>query len=269
MFGRRILVCVPHPDDEVVACAAAIGRARADGAAVFALYLTDGCIPREAAWPWRRGRHAEDIARRRAEAEAVAARLGLSPVGWAERPARRLWRELPAVHAEILAAIEDCAADQLWVPAYEGGNPDHDGLNGLAQVLADRLEVLEFAEYNYFRGAPRAQHFPFLNGAEKSLILSVEERERKKALLALYVSERQNLGYVGLERECWRKLARYDYGRPPHPGVLWYARHQWVPFRHPRVDFTKPSEVSETIEAFLGDAPVSPTQVAPPPPDPI
>jgi LmbE family N-acetylglucosaminyl deacetylase len=29
LAGRRILVLVPHPDDEVVGCAAAIGRARA------------------------------------------------------------------------------------------------------------------------------------------------------------------------------------------------------------------------------------------------
>ena len=269
MFGRRILVCVPHPDDEVVACAAAIGRARAEGAEVFALYLTDGCIPREAAWPWRRGGHAKDVARRRAEAETVAARLGLTPVGWAARPARRLWREFPEVLAEIRAAVEDCAPDQLWVPAYEGGNPDHDGLNGLAQVFADRLDVLEFAEYNYFRGAARAQQFPFPNGGEKTLILSAEERERKKALLDLYVSERQNLGYVGLERECWRKLARYDYGQPPHPGALWYARHQWVPFRHPRVDFTRPSELSQAIEAFLSDASASSARVAWPASDPI
>src|SRR5947209_8508184 len=172
MFGQRILVCVPHPDDEVVACAAAIGRARAEGAEVFALYLTDGCIPREAAWPWRRARHGEGVARRRAEAETVAARLGLSPVGWAARPARRLWRELPEVHAEIRAAIAYCAPDQLWVPAYEGGNPDHDGLNGLAQRFADRLEVLEFAEYNYSGGAPRAQQFPFPSGPERTLVLT-------------------------------------------------------------------------------------------------
>jgi LmbE family N-acetylglucosaminyl deacetylase len=269
MFGRRILVCVPHPDDEVVACATAIGHAKAEGAEVFALYLTDGCIPREAAWPWRRARHGEDVARRRVEAEEVAARLGLSQVGWAARPARRLWRELPEAFAEIRVAIEHCAPDQLWVPAYEGGNPDHDGLNGLAQRFAERLEVMEFAEYNFAGGGARAQQFPFPNGSEVTLTLSAAERERKKALLDLYVSERGNLGYVGLDQECWRKLARYDYSRPPHPGALWYARHQWVPFRHPRVDFTKPSEASQAIETFLRDMPASAERVAPSSSDPI
>ena len=251
MFGRRILVCVAHPDDEVVACAAAIGRALAAGAAVFALYLTDGCLARETLWPWQRRRHDAFVARRRAEAEKAAARLGLTPVGWSARPARRLWRELPAAHVEVRAAVKACAADQLWVPAYEGGNPDHDGLNALGRAFADRLSVLEFAEYNYFGGRARAQVFPFPNGSEQSLALTPGEQAGKAALLRLYASERGNLGYVGLARECWRPLAANDYARPPHPGRLWYARHQWVPFRHPRVDFTKPEAVSAAIAGYL------------------
>jgi LmbE family N-acetylglucosaminyl deacetylase len=253
MFGRRILICIAHPDDEVVACAAAIGRAQAESAEIFALYLTDGCLAREIVWPWRRRRHDADVARRRAEAEAVAARLGLKPIGWAMRPARRLWRELAQVQAEICAAIEHCTPDQLWIPAYEGGNPDHDGLNGLGQLFADRLAVLEFAEYNFFGGRARAQQFPFPDGSEETIVLSARERERKRELLDLYVSERRNLGFVGVDKECWRRLARYDYSGPPHPGALWYARHQWVPFRHPRVDFTKPAEVSQAIVAYLQD----------------
>ena len=255
MFGRRVLICIPHPDDELVACAAAIGRAQSHGAEIFALYLTDGCLARETVWPWRRRRHGDDVARRCAEAEAVATRLGLTPVGWAARPARRLWRELPAVYAEIRAAIMLCAPDQLWIPAYEGGNPDHDGLNGLGSLLADQLEVLEFAEYNFYGGRANAQQFPVPDGSEQTIVLTHDERARKSALLRLYASERENLGYVGLDKECWRKLAHYDYGRPPHPGMLWYARHQWVPFRHPRVDFTRGAEVSRAIAVFLSAAP--------------
>ena len=69
--------------------------------------------------------------------------------------------------------------------------------------------------------------------------------------LALYKSEKQNLNYVDVKQEAFRPLAIYNYEQPPHPGTLWYARFQWVPFRHPRVDFTKPHEVSETITRFL------------------
>jgi LmbE family N-acetylglucosaminyl deacetylase len=251
MFGRRILIFVPHPDDEIVASAAAIGRAKAQGAQIFAAYLTHGCLARETIWPWRRARHAGDVARRRTEAEAVAARLGLTTVAWSERPARSLWRQLRQVHAEMQAAIEACAPDQIWVPAYEGGNPDHDGLNALGQLFADELSVFEFAEYNFFGGKARAQQFPFPDGSEQTIALEPAERARKRELLGLYASERQNLSYVGIDRECWRPLAGADYSRPPHPGKLWYARFQWVPFRHPSVDFTRPEEVSRAIVAFL------------------
>lgn len=250
MFGRRILLLVPHPDDEVVGCAAAIGRAQAQGAKIFALYLTDGCLARETLWPWQRSNHEAHVARRRAEAESAAAPLGLAPVGWATRATRRLWRELPRVHAEMRAAIAACAPDQIWLPAYEGGNPDHDALNALGRLFTDDLSVVEFAEYNFCGGKTRAQQFPFPDGSEHTIRLTLEERERKCGLLRHYASERQNLNYVGIDCECFRPLAAYDYSRPPHPGILWYARFQWVPFRHPRVDFTKPDEVSMAIGAY-------------------
>ncbi len=51
MFGRRILILIPHPDDEVVGAALAIRRAVKNGALVFGLDLTHGCPPREALWP--------------------------------------------------------------------------------------------------------------------------------------------------------------------------------------------------------------------------
>ena len=51
-------------------------------------------------------------------------------------------------------------------------------------------------------------------------------------------------------REALRPLARHDYSRPPHPGRLFYERHQWVPFRHPRVDFTPPAAVLAAIARF-------------------
>ena len=246
-FGARILVLVPHPDDEVVAAAASLGRAKQQGAALFALYLTDGCLSRETMWPWRRADHAAAVARRRAEAERAAALLGLAPVGWGDRPARFLWREMSAVHAEIKAAIAAHKPDQIWAPAYEGGNPDHDALNALGQAFVDELNVLEFAEYNYCGGKARAQEFPYPNGTETIVELTTAERQTKRALLRVYASEQNNLGYVGIDRECFRPLAVYDYSRPPHPGTLWYARFQWVPFRHPRVDFTPPEEVSKAI----------------------
>jgi LmbE family N-acetylglucosaminyl deacetylase len=255
VFGASILVLAPHPDDEVVACAAAIGRARAAGAKVALLFLTHGCIEAAAMWRWERHRYGEAVARRRAEGERVAAELGAAIAGWTDRPARHLWRELPAAEAEVRAAMAAFDVDQLWVPAFEGGNPDHDGANAIAaRVAAEGVGVLEFAEYNLAGGRPRSHAFPNPSGQETVLALTPTERSAKRRLIGLYASEKANLGYVASERETFRPLAAHDYARPPHPGKLWYARFQWAPFRQPRVDYTRPEEVTAALAAYVGGA---------------
>jgi len=254
-FGASILILCPHPDDEVVGFCAAIGRARAAGAKVAALFLTHGCVDQATMWPWARRRYGEAVARRRAEAQAVAAELGLEIAGWSDRPARRLWRDLVAAEGDVRAAIARLGVDQVWAPAFEGGNPDHDGANAIASRLAaEGLSVLEFAEYNFAGGRPRPNAFPAPIGAEDVLTLTEVERAAKRRAVALYGSERGNLRDVAFEREVFRPLAPYDYGRPPHVGKLWWARFQWVPFRHPMVDFTDPTEVYAAIRRYLDRA---------------
>ena len=251
-FGASILVLAPHPDDEVVACAAAIGRARTEGAKLAVLFLTHGCVGREVVWPWDRGRYETIVARRRSEAEAAAALLGVAIAGVSERPARTLWRELPRAEAEVRRAAASVGADQLWAPAFEGGNPDHDGANAVASRLAaEGLPGLEFAEYNFAGGRPRSHAFPAANGTETILALTPAEQAAKRAALGLYRSERRNLSYVRTEHEAFRPLTAHDYAQPPHPGKLWYARFQWVPFRHPAVDFTDPRDVTRTLSDYV------------------
>ena len=251
MFGKRILILVAHPDDEVVASAASIARARAQGATVSALYLTHGCIAKETMWSWQRKNYEQCVAKRRAEADQVATLLGIQPVGWSSRPARQLWRELPDVFREVNAAITQYRPDQIWVPAYEGGNPDHDALNAVGFKFKTRVSVLEFAEYNFFGGHARSQNFFSSDDTVRVIALTAEEQAAKRAALAIYASEKSNLSSIKSEQESFRPLALYDYAQPPHQGTLWYNRFNWVPFRHPRVDCTSSHEVSQAITSFL------------------
>jgi LmbE family N-acetylglucosaminyl deacetylase len=263
MFGKRILILAPHPDDEVVACATAILRARAAGAEIFALYLTHGCIAKDAMWPWARKNYDAVVARRRAEAEKAAALLGITPVSWSACPARHIRFAMHEVHAEIAACIAHYGIDQIWAPAYEGGNTDHDAVNALASSFVPHISVLEFAEYNFCDGKARSQDFPAPRGGEVTIKLSLAEQQKKRMALAAYASEAGNLGYVHTKQEIFRPLAAYDYARPPHEGTLWYARFQWVPFRHPRVDFTKPEDVSAAIAGFFAALPALNQPAAP------
>jgi LmbE family N-acetylglucosaminyl deacetylase len=258
IFGKRILVLVPHPDDEVVASCAAIGQAQTQGSEIFALYLTHGCIARETLWPWQRKNYEKYVARRRAEGEKTANFLNIKPLFWNPRPARHLWKNLRESYEEIQSAIATNDIDQLWVPAYEGGNADHDALNALAAKWKSENQksensVLEFAEYNFSGGKTHSQEFPFPNGTEQRITLNPDEQKKKRGALAIYESEKMNLSYVKSDIECYRPLSTYNYSRPPHPGTLWYARFQWVPFHHPRVDFTNPNDVSRAITTFLNN----------------
>ncbi len=249
-MSDRILVLIPHPDDEVVGCATAISRRRAAGQRFWGLFLTTGVPPRDALWPWRRQDYAARVARRRSEALAAAAALGLSPAAFQPWPSRRLKRHLAEADALIARTIAEHRIDALWVPAWEGGHQDHDAANFLAAGYAASLPVIEFAEYNFAGGTPRAQRFIETTGEERQLVLSPRERAAKRELLALYRSERGNLRHIGCACESLRPLAPYDYGSPPHSGLLFYQRYQWLPWRHPRVDFEHPRAVCAALAAY-------------------
>lgn len=249
-FGKRILILSPHPDDEIVACCTTIKRAQAEGSKIYVLHLTHGCPAKEIMWPWKRYLYTKKLTTRRQEAERVAAKLGIELLGFGDRPARHLWQNLCDVKKEIVAAISEFEIDQLWCPAYEGGNADHDGLNGMVASMKDNISILEFAEYNFANGRVNSHRFPTPNGTEIQVTLDHEERGFKKRYLKLYVSEQHNLGYVETVRECYRPLANYDYTKLPHEGTLWYKRFDWVPFPHPGVDRTKPMNVCKLIGFF-------------------
>jgi len=249
MFGSRILLLAPHPDDEVAGCCAAIGRARAQGSTVSVLFLTTGVPSPGRLWPWDRPRHPARVDRRRQEACQVCAALGAEIAGFSPVAARELKNDLGTARNLIVEQSAACGADTLWIPAYEGGHPDHDVGNFLASTLREGLAVWEYSEYNFSGGRVRCNEFISRTGEETELTLSNEERRFKKTLLEMYASERGNLNYLRTEREVFRPLADYDYSRPPHQGTLFYRRFAWAAF-HPRVNQVRPAEVSRAIAAF-------------------
>jgi len=250
-FGSRILVLSPHPDDEVVGAAALIARARAAGVEVWLWHMTTGVPAQETMWPWQRAGHADRVARRRAEAKAVAQEMGCRIAGFSDRPTRSLRLNLSAARTELSRFLHNDAIDAVWVPAYEGGHSDHDAANALASVFKNTVSIFEFAEYNFVGSTIQSQMFVHPNGTETILNLAPDDVAEKRRLLGFYPSEAGNLGYVDQAREAIRPLAVYDYGKPPHEGKMFYQRFQWVPFRHPRIDWTTPEEVSADAVAFI------------------
>jgi LmbE family N-acetylglucosaminyl deacetylase len=216
--------------------------------------LTTGVPAKDVVWPWERGGHAGRIERRRDEGRQAAELLGLSAIEFLDLPTRTLRTELLDVRGRILQTMAKFQADALWAPAYEGAHSDHDSANVLAASVRDGSAktpaVYEYVEYNFFGGAIHSQTFPDPRGTEVVLELTPAEVELKRKAMAVYQSAQGDLNYVKIERESLRPLAIYDYSRPPHPGKLFYQRFQWVPFRHPRVDFTLPEQVCRDVADF-------------------
>ncbi|MGE4352320.1 MAG: PIG-L family deacetylase, partial [Bdellovibrionales bacterium] len=88
-FGRRILILVPHPDDEIVACCTTLQNAQRNGSRIFALYLTHGCVAKETLWPWDRASYDRRVIRRLQESVQAARRLNIKPISYSDRPCRQ------------------------------------------------------------------------------------------------------------------------------------------------------------------------------------
>jgi LmbE family N-acetylglucosaminyl deacetylase len=253
MYGSRILLIAPHPDDELAGCCAAVGRARAQGSTVAVAFLTTGIPSPERFWPWQRPGHAERVERRRAEAQRVAAKIGVEIAHVSKVAARRLKDEMGAARDVLLGLCAKRKADMVWAPAYEGGHPDHDAASFIASTLRGERPVWEFSEYNFCGGRVHSNEFAAPTVEEVELKLSAEEQRVKKMLLGMYASERGNLSYLRTEREVFRPQVDYDYSRPPHPGTLFYRRYAWAAF-HPRVNEVRPEEVCRAIAEFRARA---------------
>jgi LmbE family N-acetylglucosaminyl deacetylase len=248
----RILLLIPHPDDEVVGMAATIAAARDAGDTFFGLYLTDGIPAPEQLWRRERRHRAARAERRCAEARAAAQILGIEPVAFCGWPSRSLKAHLGEAAARIAALLSDRAIAALWVPAWEGGHQDHDAANFLAARTAGGRPITEFAEYNRGGGGVRWNRFVQPNGSEIELNLSPAQRAAKRSLLALYGSERANLSGARLKVESRRPLPAYDYARRPHEGALLRERFHWVGrlVRHPRVDFEPSAALYDTLKRY-------------------
>lgn len=146
--SSRVLIVAPHPDDESLAAAGLVLRARRVGAALRILFLTDGD---NNPWPQRASeRHwtVDDAgrrrwgARRRGEAIAALRTLGLGPdcARFLEYPDQGLTDELTHGHqlnSDLVDELETWRPNLVIAPAIADRHPDHNSL-GLALDFALR-----------------------------------------------------------------------------------------------------------------------------------
>jgi len=127
MSGR--LVVAPHPDDEVLGCSSVLYRS-----AVTVVQVTDG-VP-----PWTEARDREGLRRLREKessdgwtalsTEVTRVRLGFEDLA--------VWRVVDRIVPSLVGAICSASPDEVYLPAYQAGHPDHDATY-LAGVLARKI----------------------------------------------------------------------------------------------------------------------------------
>ena len=189
------LVLAPHYDDEVLGCGGLLAQLAAAGAAVRVLFLSDGGGGEEHRWDQESDRAAYS-ARRRAEAEAAGAVLGIAGSEHLDLADGELDRDLEALAAGISRALLSARPDLLLVPSPLEVSRDHRAafaalhrlLGGVrdGDPLAAALERLRILAYEVNHpGHP-------------DLLVDVSgERELLERAMAAYASQEERHGYLG------------------------------------------------------------------------
>lgn len=232
---QRVLLLAAHPNDEV-GIAATLGTHARRGDEVFAAWFARDDRP-------------EVEAQRRDEAVRVMRMIGA--------PAEHLFfPPLVPIHLttqlpELVEAVRDVVArvrpDIAYVPAFEGGHPDHDAMN-FAAWEATLTTGIECREYPLYHGAkkkrpllPRTPAFgQLLPAAGDPTVRPLDQRERRTKRTAVKLSRSQQPLFTWLLRlsgdeqrffasEEMRPLPMRDYQRPPHERPLLYEQNPEYP----------------------------------------
>lgn len=130
---RRVVVLAAHPDDETVGCGGTLALLSDGGAAITALFASDGDATRGTPHsPEETGR------RRRAEAARAGQVLGFSTRSLG-LPDTRLSEHVGTIRAGIEAVVAEVRPEVVFVPWFLDGHPDH-------RAVSDALAGAEVGE---------------------------------------------------------------------------------------------------------------------------
>jgi len=237
--GGTALFVLAHHDDEVF-CAGHLLRALRAGRAVRLLWATAGGLA--------------PAARRSLEGERVSRLLALAPVDCRDLrlPDQQALRHVTRIAAAAGDLLGPAAgpAPLLYVPAYEGGHPDHDAVNLASAVVRARRPEVDAREFPLYRRGraglsvqsprpaagtpPRPYEILKLDAAALTLRRRLVRANASQALPSLLpllaLAWVQGRGRA----EPSRPLPDHDYARPPHDGALlyeFYTRRRFGGFR--------------------------------------
>lgn len=232
----RLLVIVPHPDDETLATGGLIQLALEAGAALRVVIATDGDRnPWPQRWIERRWR-IDDTARerwgtrRRREAQVALDTLGVPAtsvrhLGWPDGGLTDRLMTDSGNRSLLLAEIEAFAPTLIVAPVLRDRHPDHSALRVMVELALGRMP----------RAACRCLGFVVHGGSPERDARSVaidadQQRIKERALDAhasqMRLSAKRMLGIA-------RRIEQFEYGLPSTQGSIssadihWPAKRRW------------------------------------------
>lgn len=189
--ARRVAVVAPHFDDETLMAGGAILAARASGAEVRVIWLTDGARGVRGVAP------AESARLRQEEARAAMDALGVRDLHFLDAPEERLRARGPW-RSRLRALLEEFRPERTHVAWWADNSRDHyEAARALRAAWPRSLAEARIAAAGVWAPLP--------GGA--SLPLDAEVRKRKDAAIRAYASQLQAVDYRRFERGLARWLA--------------------------------------------------------------
>jgi N-acetylglucosamine malate deacetylase 1 len=198
--SKRALIFAPHQDDETFGCGGLIALKCSQDVPVKVVFLTDGSQSHGSQSKAGTQAHQPHILKRRQEAEAALAILGVPPtrthfLNFQDGSLSRLNSEHRRDSVERLAELlQDFVPEEVYLPHHQDRHPDHEATYTLvieALQLAGLCEQVAVWQYPiwYFWDAPLGFNLrrPKLNGIYGLSIDAV--REQKQRAMAVYASQ--------------------------------------------------------------------------------
>lgn len=188
-----LLVLAPHADDETLGCGALIASRTTRGAATHVVFVSDSA---SAEWAPDQSR-GDRAARRRAEALAALAALGLPPTQaeFLAAPDGQLDRLDPAVRARVLRELAELLQrhqpSRVLVPFLGGGSTEHDAVFWIAReacaVAGLQPQIWEYPVWAWWN--PLRLRSQLLRGDENHRLATAPWLHAKRGALRAHASQ--------------------------------------------------------------------------------
>jgi N-acetylglucosamine malate deacetylase 2 len=228
LAGLHVMLVVAHQDDETLGA----GGSFCDFGRLTIVYVTDGAPDSEST---ERG-FATRAAYARSRMEEAKRALSLVSLETTfvclEVQDQRAALSMVEIAFRLYALFVEFAPDVILTHAFEGGHPDHDAtafaVHAAQQMMDKQIPIVEITGYHNANGSDVFGSFLLSNDAQSvTVFLSTEGRTRKKAMLDMFVTQKNVIAPFPVGFESFRLAPRYDFSKRPHDGKLHYENHSF------------------------------------------